>query len=98
MADTTIKLDSTVRDRLAVLAAERGTTMRELVEGLARATPTQEELTERHAAVLGHVRAHLCPELDDNDTESGEHFWRELEAGRMPSASVGAAPDRARTR
>lgn len=92
MADTTIKVDSTVRDRLAVLAAQRGATIRDLVTELAANTPTQEELATRHAAALAHLREHLCPELDDHDLAGGERFWRELETRPLSGTAHDAAP------
>jgi hypothetical protein len=91
MADTTIKVDSAVRDRLAVLAAERGVTIRDLVDELAQATPTRKDLEERHAAAMAYLREQMCPDLADGDLRVGERFWRELEAGRSPSAISEAA-------
>ncbi|WP_034087806.1 hypothetical protein [Streptacidiphilus albus] len=44
---TTIKVPMTVRDRLAVLAESRGTTIGELVTELARTTLTEAERAER---------------------------------------------------
>jgi hypothetical protein len=87
MADTTIKVDSTVRDRLAVLAAQRGATIRDLVTELAASTPTQEEIATRHAAANAYLREHLSPELDDDDLAGGELFWRELETRRAPGGA-----------
>ena len=46
MADTTVKVDPAVRDRLMVLARERGMTMRDLIAELAGAAPTKEELED----------------------------------------------------
>ncbi|MGI8697198.1 MAG: hypothetical protein ACR2JQ_11245 [Mycobacteriales bacterium] len=89
MADTTIKVDSSVRDRLAVLAAQRGATIRDLVTELAAQTPTKEELAARHATVTAYLREHLCPDLDGEDAAAGERFWRGLEAGRPPSSPLG---------
>jgi len=86
MADTTIKVDSTVRDRLAVLAAERGVTIRDLVEELALATPTRKDLEERHSAAMAYLREQVCHDLVQGDVRAGERFWRELEAGRAPSS------------
>ena len=97
MPDTTIKVDSAVRDRLAVLAAQRGATIRDLVTELAASTPTQEELAARHAAATAHLRARLCPELDDNDLAEGERFWRELETRPTSSVSRDGAPGGAGT-
>ncbi len=91
MADTTIKVDSAVRDRLAVLATERGVTIRDLVEELARATPTRKDLEERHAAAMAYLREQVCPGLVESDVRAGERFWRELEAGRSPSSISEAA-------
>lgn len=45
--DTSIKISKAARERLNVLAAERGTTMRDLVEQLTAATFTAEELAAR---------------------------------------------------
>jgi len=86
MADTTIKVDSMVRDRLAALAAQRGCSIRDLVAELAESTPTREELDERHAAATAYIREHLCPELSSDDQAEAEKLWRELEAGRTPSS------------
>jgi len=80
VADTTIKVDSTVRDRLAVLAAQRGCTIRDLVTALAEATLTREELAARQAAVAAYVTEHLRPEFSTADITAGEQFWQELEA------------------
>lgn len=94
MADTTIKVDCSVRDRLAVLAAQRGATIRDLVAELAQATPTHGELVARHAAATAYLREHLTPDLGEDDAIAGERFWTELEAGRPPSSLTGATPNR----
>ena len=86
MADTTIKVDSAVRDRLAVLAIQRGSTIRSLIGELAEATPTREELDAGYAAATAYLREHLCPTLADADLAAGERFWREVEAGRIPTS------------
>ncbi len=57
--DTTIKVDRQVRDRLATIARERGTTIRDLVSEMTAATPTREELTAR--APTGLMRGALPP-------------------------------------
>ncbi|MDN5932108.1 MAG: hypothetical protein L0I24_13755 [Pseudonocardia sp.] len=92
MSDTTIKVDSVVRDRLAVLAAQRGATIRDLVTELAANTPTQEELAARHVAAATYLREQLCPELDDDDLANGERFWRELETRPVSSGPPDGAP------
>jgi hypothetical protein len=45
--ETSIKVSVAARDRLAMLAAEHGTTIRSLVEDLAQGTPTRAEYAER---------------------------------------------------
>ena len=45
--DTSIKVSKETRERLARLAAERHTTLKDLVEHLAAAAPTAAELAER---------------------------------------------------
>jgi hypothetical protein len=82
VADTTIKVDSVVRDRLAVLAAQRGSTIRELVAELAEVTPTQEELAARQAAAAVYVTEHLLPGFSADDVAAGDRLWRELESAQ----------------
>ena len=86
MADTTIKVDSAVRDRLAVLAGERGTTIRDLVQHLAEATPTQAERHQRREQALDYVRTHLIPDFTDEDVDAGARTWEELRAGTLTIA------------
>jgi len=97
MPDTTIKVDSAVRDRLAVLAAQRGATIRDLVTDFAASTPTQEELAARHVAATSYLREHVCPDLDENDLADGERLWRELETRRGSSTSRDETPGGAGT-
>lgn len=84
--DTTIKVDSAVRDRLALLAQERGTTVRALVAELAESLPTLAERQERSASVVNYLRTRVAADLDADDVQAGEDFWRELQAGRLPAA------------
>lgn len=81
--DTTIKVTADVRDRLAILARERGCTIGELVSGLAANSPTRAELDARHAAAVAHIRQHLVPDFDETDAAAGEQMWRDLAAGRI---------------
>jgi predicted DNA-binding ribbon-helix-helix protein len=85
MNTTTIKVDSLVRDRLAVIARERGMSLGELVKALADATPTRSELEERAAAATAYLRIHVSKELGDEELAVAEHVWLELEAGRVPA-------------
>ena len=83
MADTTIKVNTAVRDRLAVLARQRGCTLGELVADLAAATPTREELDERYATAAEYIRKNLNPDFTDDDRLVGEQLWRDLDSGRV---------------
>jgi hypothetical protein len=83
MADTTIKVNTVVRDRLAVLARQRGCTLGELVADLAAKTPTREELDDRYAKAAAYIRKNLDPDFTDNDRVAGEQLWRDLDAGRV---------------
>src|SRR5690242_17534493 len=75
MADTTIKVDPAVRDRLMVLARERGMTMRDFVAELAGATPTQEEMQERYEATKAYVEKHfLGRPYTEEDERAGEQL------------------------
>lgn len=66
--ETSIKVSSTTRDRLSVLAAEHGTTIRGLVEELAQGTPTQAEFTER----AEFARAELASSLGSAPSPEAE--------------------------
>lgn len=88
--DTTIKVDSQTRDRLAKLASERDTTIRDLVDQFSHETLTQGELDERARATEQYVRTHLCPDATDQEWEdageAAESVWQELAAGRVPES------------
>ncbi|NES13986.1 MULTISPECIES: hypothetical protein [Micromonospora] len=84
--DTTIKVDAEVRDRLTVLARERGISMRDLVAEFARATPTREELRERAARAEAYLRSRLAPQLDDEDLARAEGVWAAIESGDAPES------------
>ncbi|TXS50241.1 hypothetical protein EAO75_10610 [Streptomyces sp. uw30] len=84
MADTTIKVDPAVRDRLQELARERGMSMRDFVAELAGATPTKEELRKRYEETKAYVEEHfLGRPYTEEDERAGEKLWADLEAGRI---------------
>lgn len=84
MSKKTIKVDAAVRDRLSVLAAERGVTIRDLVAGLALSTPTEDDLRRRQADAIAYLKTHLIPDFDDGDLAAGEAMWRHIgEVRRM---------------
>ncbi|WP_262386935.1 hypothetical protein [Streptomyces sp. TRM49041] len=84
MADTTIKVDTAVRDRLQELARERGITMRELVAQLAGAMPTKEELAERREETKAYIEEHFLGEpYTEEDAEAGQRLWADIVSGRV---------------
>ncbi|MFD6417743.1 hypothetical protein [Streptomyces sp. NPDC060194] len=85
MADTTIKITEDVRDRLRVLAEERGVSARALVERLVAATPTDAERAERTARGVAYVRAHLGVELTGRDLREAQDWRAAIAAGRVGS-------------
>lgn len=82
MADTTIKIDEAIRDRLRTLAEERGLSTRAYVERVVAATPTEAERAERTARAIAYVRANLRPELTDEDVREARVWRAEIAAGR----------------
>lgn len=72
-----------MRDRLALLAVQRGSTIRDLVAELAEATPTREELAARQAAAADYVAEHLLPGFNADDVAAGERLWQKLEADQQ---------------
>lgn len=84
MADTTIKVDPAVRDRLQELARDRGLSMRDLLTELAGATPTKEELAARYAETKAYVEEHLLGRpYTDEDEKAGEALWAAVASGRI---------------
>jgi hypothetical protein len=79
MAETTIKVPVETRDRLAALARERGTTIRDLVSDLAAAEPTAAERAARVAANVAVLRDNFGVTLTESDLAAGEAFWRAVQ-------------------
>jgi len=63
--DTSIKVSRQTRERLARLAAERHTTLKEMVEELAAAMPTAAELAEREQRARAVLAEHFGVEVTD---------------------------------
>jgi hypothetical protein len=68
--DTTIKVDSTTRDRLAAVAQARGTTMRALLEEVTASLLTPEELRERADRTAAFLEAEFGHRPSEEDTEA----------------------------
>jgi predicted transcriptional regulator len=83
VADTTIKITDEVRDRLRILAKERGTSTRNVVETLIAQSPTNAEREERTARALAYVRTNLCPNLSNDDVARAQQWHADIAAGRL---------------
>jgi hypothetical protein len=81
MDTAVIKVRADVRDRLAVLAADRGATIGSVVAELAASTPTDREQQELYASNMAYIREHLRPDLTDEDVADAEALWQAVAAG-----------------
>lgn len=85
MADTTIKISESIRDRLRTLAEERGMSTRAYVERVVAATLTEDERAERTVRAVAYVRAHLRKDFTEDDVREA-HEWRAaIAAGQVGS-------------
>ncbi|HEU5108739.1 MAG TPA: hypothetical protein VFT95_09300 [Micromonosporaceae bacterium] len=80
---TTVKITEQTRFRLAQLAEEAGTTIKDLIAELAASRSTAEEIRERTAVTTAYLRAHLVPDFDDADLADGARLWRGLADGTL---------------
>jgi len=83
--DTSIKVSRQTRERLARLAAERRTTLKELVEELASSAPTAAELAEREQRAREVLSEHFGVEVTDAELAASARL-REVIAGRKAAA------------
>jgi hypothetical protein len=71
MADTTIKVTTETRDRLADLAGEQGTSIGQLVARLAEQQPTAAQIRQRVAEGRRLMRDHFAMRLTDDELDQG---------------------------
>ncbi|MEO3766177.1 hypothetical protein [Streptomyces sp. B8F3] len=88
--DTSIKVSLAARERLGILAAEHGTTIRALVEQLAAETPTRADLRARGEIARGYLREHMGVEVTAEDQAAGRELLDTI-ARRMRGGPGGAA-------
>ncbi|MEV5944802.1 hypothetical protein [Streptomyces sp. NPDC051994] len=92
--DTTIKIDSVARDRLAALAQARGTTMRALIEEFAAASLTPRQLLERAERTRAFLEAEFGHRLTEDDTSALRARMREAQAAhrqRLGKSGAGSS-------
>ncbi|MGR6998629.1 hypothetical protein ACU686_11905 [Yinghuangia aomiensis] len=70
MSDAMIRVPSEVRDRLAVLAESRGTSIRSLVQEFAESTLTDEERAERAERTRAYLAEHFGVEVSDEESSA----------------------------
>jgi predicted DNA-binding protein len=83
-----IRVPTEVRDRLAVIAESRGTSIRSLVQEFAEATLTDEERRERAERTRAYLAEHFGVEVTDE--ESAAMGRRLREAFAQPSRDAAA--------
>ncbi|MFJ2008614.1 hypothetical protein [Streptomyces chartreusis] len=68
MSDAMIRVPTEVRDRLAVIAQSRGTSIRTLVQEFAESTLTDEERRERAERTRAYLAEHFGVEVSDEES------------------------------
>lgn len=77
--DMSIKVSRRTRERLARLAAERGATMKDLVEELAAATLTAAELAEREQRARRVLAEHFGVEVTETELAASVRLRKMIE-------------------
>ncbi|MEW2581153.1 hypothetical protein [Streptomyces syringium] len=80
---TSIKTSEKVRDRLRILAEERGTTITDLLEELATGALTQAEREQRAA----EAARELGVEYDEQVQQVGQDAWSKIRAHQGGAAA-----------
>ncbi|MFE5550158.1 hypothetical protein ACFQ71_41395 [Streptomyces sp. NPDC056534] len=87
MSDVMIRVPAAVRDRLAVLAEARGTSMRAVIEEFAQSTLTPEERRERAERARAYMAEHFGHYVtDEESTEMGRKMRAAAAAHRAETA------------
>ncbi|WP_406727741.1 hypothetical protein WJ438_28410 [Streptomyces sp. GD-15H] len=87
MADAMIRVPAEVRDRLAVIAKSRGTSIRTLVQEYAESTPTEEERRERAERTRAYLAEHFDVEVTDDESAAMGRRLREAFARQQGEAA-----------
>ncbi|RKN76472.1 hypothetical protein D7231_05645 [Streptomyces klenkii] len=88
MSDAMIRVPAEVRDRLAVIAESRGTSIRSLVQEFAESTLTAEERRERAEAARAYLAEHFGVEVTDEESASMGRKVREAFTREQRSAAA----------
>ncbi|MCT9083823.1 hypothetical protein [Streptomyces fulvoviolaceus] len=87
MSDAMIRVPSEVRDRLAVIAESRSTSIRSLVQEFAETTLTAEERRERAERTRAYLAEHFGVEVTDEESSAMGRKLRDAFADRTDSAA-----------
>ncbi|NXY99396.1 hypothetical protein HYE82_34500 [Streptomyces sp. BR123] len=87
MSDAMIRVPAEVRDRLAVIAESRGTSIRALVQEFAESTLTAEERRERAERAREYMAQHFGVRVTDEESAEMGRKIREAFARRQESAA-----------
>ncbi|MER5377902.1 MULTISPECIES: hypothetical protein [unclassified Streptomyces] len=87
MADAMIRVPAEVRDRLAVIAESRGTSIRSLVQDFAESTLTEEERRERAERARAYLAEHFGVEVTDEESAAMGRRLREAFARQQGDAA-----------
>lgn len=75
MSDAMIRVAAEVRDRLAVIAESRGTSIRSLMQEFAESTLTEDERRERAEQTRAYLAEHFGVEVSDEESaDMGERL------------------------
>ncbi|MER6051247.1 hypothetical protein ABT168_27995 [Streptomyces sp. NPDC001793] len=87
MSDAMIRVSAEVRDRLAVLAESRGTSIRSLVQEFAESTLTEEERRERAERARAYLAEHFGVDVSDEESEAMGARLRAAFVGQQGAAA-----------
>jgi predicted DNA-binding protein len=87
MSDAMIRVPAEVRDRLAVIAESRGTSIRSLVQEFAESTLTDEERRERAERTRVYLGEHFGVEVSDEESAAMGRRLREAFARQGGAAA-----------
>ncbi|MFC4502241.1 MULTISPECIES: hypothetical protein [Streptomyces] len=87
MSDAMIRVPAEVRDRLAVIAESRGTSIRSLVQEFAESTLTDEERRERAERTRAYLAEHFAVEVTDEESAAIGRKVREVFARQQEKAA-----------
>jgi hypothetical protein len=87
MSDAMIRVPAEVRDRLAVIAESRGTSIRSLVQEFAESTLTEEERRERAEQTRAYLGEHFGVEVSDEESAAMGRRLREVFARQQGAAA-----------